>query len=206
MLLIWGFRARYKTLAEGTFYCPREGGDRSYRMRQARRWFTLFFLPLIPLKVLGEFVECRSCQAAYDEKVLTAPTAASMLDNLANAMRQAVVSMITADGEVTENEKEKGFEVMQRYTDTPYSIDDLNNDLKDLKHGDLATELGTVAGMLNDRGKESLLAACVDIAAADGSIDPTEISQIEHAGAALGMSAAHIKGVVLQAKERLGLH
>jgi hypothetical protein len=28
----------------------------AYRRKEARRWFTLFFIPLIPLKVLGEFV------------------------------------------------------------------------------------------------------------------------------------------------------
>lgn len=205
MLLIWGFRARYKTLAEGTFFCPREGGDRTYHHRQARRWFTLFFLPLIPLKVLGEFVECQSCKAAYDETVLTMATAASMIDNLADAMRQAVVSMITADGVVEESERAKGFEVIQRYADTPYTMENLNDDLKDLRHGDLVGQLGNVAGMLNDRGKESLLAACLEIAAADGSIDERETARIEQAGLALGMSSAHVKGVVLEAKEQLGL-
>jgi tellurite resistance protein len=59
--------------------------------------------------------------------------------------------------------------------------------------------------MLNDRGKESLLASCFEIAAVDGSVDERETTRIEEAGAALGMSPAHVKGVVLEAKERLGL-
>jgi len=205
VLIIFGLRARYRTLAEGTFYCPREGGDRSYRKRQARRWFALFFIPIIPLKVLGEFIECRSCGAAYDERMLTMPTAASMMGNLANAMRQAVVSMITADGAITDDEKDKGFEVMQRYADTPYTMENLEDDLKDLKHGDLATQMAEVAGMLTDHGKESLLAACVEIAASDGSIDDSELAEIKNAGAALGMSPAHVKGVILEAKAQLGL-
>jgi len=205
VLLIFGIRVRYKTLAEGTFYCPHEGGDRSYRKRQARRWFTFFFIPLIPLKVLGEFIECQSCQSTYDQKVLTMPTAAAMMDNLANAMRQAVVSMITADGAIEDAEKEMGLEVMQRYTDTPYTMANLEEDLKDLKHGDLSGQLSNVAGMLNDPGKESLLVACVEIAAADGSIDEREMAQIEKAGAALGLTPVHLKGVILQAKEHLGL-
>ncbi len=205
MLVIFGIRVRYKTLAEGTFYCPHDGGDRSYRKRQARRWFTLFFIPLIPMRVLGEFIECSSCGSTYDMKVLTMPTAAAMVDNLANAMRQAVVSLITADGVVTDAEKDKGLEVMQRYADTPYTMKHLEDDLKDLKHGDLAQRLAGVAGMLNDRGKESLLASCFEIAAVDGSVDERETTRIEEAGAALGMSPAHVKGVVLEAKERLGL-
>lgn len=205
MLLIFGISVRYRTLDEGRFYCPHEGGDRSYRRRQARRWFSLFFIPVIPLKVLGEFIECSSCGSTYDLKVLTMPTAADMMDNLANAVRQAVVSLITADGAVTEAEKNKGFEVMQRYADTLYTRENLEDDLKDLRHGDLVDPLGQAAGMLNEQGKESLLAACVEIAAADGSIDDRELAEIKRAGAALGMSPAHVRGVIAQAEEQLGL-
>lgn len=205
MLLIWGYKALYKTLAEGTFYCPHEGGDRSYRTRQARRWFTFFWIPIIPLKVLGEFVECQACRNAYDPKVLTMPTAADMMNNLANGMRQAVVALITADGNVEDAEREVGLAVMQRYTDTPYTDRHLDDDLKDLKHGDLSIQLEGVAGMLNDSGKESLVAACIEIAAADGSIDESELAEVKKAGLALGMSAAYVNGVILQAREGLDL-
>ena len=203
MLLIWGITARFKTLEEGTFYCPHEGGDRPYRLREDRLWFTLFFIPLIPLKVLGTFIECASCQSSYDEAALTMPTAAAMMDNLANAMRQAVVSMITADGRIDDAEKDIALAIMQRYTDTPYTMRNLEDDLKDLKHGDLARRLEPVAGMLNDRGKESLLAACIEIASADGSIDDDELATVRAAGAALGMSPAHVKGVIAHARENL---
>jgi uncharacterized tellurite resistance protein B-like protein len=205
VLLIVGIRVRYRTLAEGRFYCPHEGGDRSYRHRQARRWFTFFFLPIIPLKVLGEFIECSSCGTTYDLKVLTMPTAADMLDTLGNAMRQAVVSIITADGVVADHEKEVGLAVMQRYADSPYTMDNLEDDLEDLRHGDPAARLGKVAGMLGEQGKESLVAACIEIAAADGVIGERELVEIQKTGAALGLSPAHIKGVILETRERLGL-
>jgi len=201
MILIWGFKARYKTLETGRFFCPHEGGDRGYRRVEARKWFTLFFLPLIPLKVLGESVECESCERSYNESVLTMPTAAQMRDNLADAMRQAVVSMITADGVVDEAEKRAGFEVMQRFSDTPYTMDDLENDLRELKHGDPASGIGRIAGMLNEHGKESLLAACLEIVFADGTFDESELEKVTQAGVALGMSAAHVKGVITHAKE-----
>ena len=58
------------------------------------------------------------------------PTAAQMADNLANAMRQAVVSLITADGVVEDEEKTVGLEVMQRYPDTVYARADLEEDIK----------------------------------------------------------------------------
>ena len=48
MLIIFGLRVFYRTIAQGTFHCRRCGGDRPYRHRVGRRWFTLFFLPVIP--------------------------------------------------------------------------------------------------------------------------------------------------------------
>lgn len=65
---------------------------------------------MIPLDVLGVFVECASCGSTYDEAVLTLPTAAKMMDNLANAMRHAIVSIITADRVVDRNEKRVALE------------------------------------------------------------------------------------------------
>lgn len=203
VLLIWGFKARYKTLESGAFFCPHDGDDRSYVRRQVKRWFTLFFIPLIPLNTLGEFIECTSCRRAYDPVVLTEPTAAKILDNLANAVRHAVVAIVTADGVVEDREKAAALEVARRYADTHYEMSDLERDLTDLAGSDLAGELSSVAGTLNPDGKELLLAACIEIASADGSVHAQEISEIERAGAALGMSAAHVRGVIADAADRL---
>lgn len=194
--IVWGFRARYRTLSMGTFYCPHEGGDRSYHHQEARKWFTFFWIPIIPLSVLGEFVECASCGRTYDEVVLTMPTTGMMMDNLANAMRHAVVSIIVADGVVDDDEKAVALDVMQEFSDTPYLEYDLDRDLETLNPTHLADEFRKVAGMLNDHGKELLLGACLKIAAADGSIHPSERAELVTAGIALGMSAAHIKGVL----------
>jgi hypothetical protein len=64
-MLIWGWKPRSKRLAEAEFHCPGCGVDRHYHDKQARRWFTIFFIPFIPLKVLGEYVECQTCQKGY---------------------------------------------------------------------------------------------------------------------------------------------
>ena len=34
-----------------------------------RRWFTLFFIPIIPLDSIDKFYECDSCGSAYNEKI-----------------------------------------------------------------------------------------------------------------------------------------
>jgi hypothetical protein len=75
-MLIFGWTVLFKTLDTGVFHCPCCGGDRQYRIQQARRWFTLFFIPLIPLGVVGEHVECTSCRTTFGSAVLRTPTQA----------------------------------------------------------------------------------------------------------------------------------
>ena len=75
MLLIFGLRVYFRTIGQGMFHCQRCGGDRRYRERTGRRWFHLFFIPLIPLVSVGEHVRCGTCRTTYHVDVLAMPTA-----------------------------------------------------------------------------------------------------------------------------------
>lgn len=70
-MIIFGTRNRFKTLGTGGFYCPHCQTQRNYEHKQAKRYFTLYFVPLIPLGDLGEFVECQTCHMTYTADVLT---------------------------------------------------------------------------------------------------------------------------------------
>jgi uncharacterized tellurite resistance protein B-like protein len=202
MLIIWGFRARMKRLDSGHFHCPNEGGDRDYHRVEARRWFTLFWIPLIPLKVLGEYVECASCGADYDPRVLTLPTNAQIEDRLTSALRHVVVAMIHADDHVADEERRAGVEVVNQFGLHAYSAADLDEDLRTLQVGDLDEELAGVAGTLSPQGQEAVMHACVTLAGADGRVDPSELQMLQRAGRGLGMSPAHVRGVLAEIEER----
>ncbi len=198
MLLIFGLRPRYTVLTEGTFACPNEGGDRPYRRKQARNWFALFFIPIIPLNILGEMVECSSCKTAYDPKVLTMPTAAQMMNDLADAVRHAVVAILVADGSVGDTEKHSGLAVIETYADTPYTMHDLEADLRSMPGADLTGALSKVAGSLNELGKESLMMALGGVAVGDGGLHTDEVEALRRIGAALGLTAAHVRGILAE--------
>lgn len=199
MLLIWGFKVVAKTLGTGNFHCPTEGVDRSYRHRSARRFFTFFFIPLIPLKRLGEYIECDQCKSTFDAKVLTLPTTAQLEDKLTTALRHLVVAMIRADATVNDSERTAALQVLQHHANHDYSDADLDADLTALSDANLTDHLADLAGSLNEYGKESLLTAAVTLGTADGSLDQSESNLIEQAGIALGMTKAHVRGVVQSA-------
>jgi uncharacterized paraquat-inducible protein A len=69
-MIIFGMRVRHKVKGEGEFYCPRCKSQRAYLHKRATRYFTLYFVPLIPLGTLAEYVECQLCGTTFDLTVL----------------------------------------------------------------------------------------------------------------------------------------
>jgi hypothetical protein len=45
--------------------------QRPYTHKAVRNWFTLYFVPVIPMGRRGEYVECSSCGGTYGVEVLS---------------------------------------------------------------------------------------------------------------------------------------
>lgn len=73
-MIIFGTKGRITEVGKGQFVCPRCRTMRSYIHKKAARYFTLYFIPLIKIKDLGEFVECQVCKGAFEMIVLNQNT------------------------------------------------------------------------------------------------------------------------------------
>jgi hypothetical protein len=72
-LIIYGTRGvRYK-YKQGQFFCPACHAQQAYVHRRVRRFFTLYFIPLIPLTLAGEYIECQRCTGTFKLEVLQLP-------------------------------------------------------------------------------------------------------------------------------------
>jgi transcription elongation factor Elf1 len=71
MFVIFGTSTRTKELSHGEFPCPRCGQTRHYIHRAQALWFSLFFIPILILKDMGEEVVCAECGTMYDTGVLS---------------------------------------------------------------------------------------------------------------------------------------
>lgn len=69
-LIIFGSRSVTGSKGTGSFDCPRCGTRRSYDHKRVRRFFTLYFIPLIPLRTIAEYIECDGCKGTYKPEVL----------------------------------------------------------------------------------------------------------------------------------------
>lgn len=199
-MIIWGWRSRAKVLARGIFRCPQCGTDRHYAHKAWRTWFTLFFIPVIPLKHLGDAVECESCGSSFQPAVLTMPTTAQLEDELLEAFRAAVVTVVRANpspGAIS-----AAVAVMSTFAGTEWNAGELENDVGDLAVDDLPERLARLGDSLSEQGKERFLALCTEVAATGGVIDADARAVINAVAGDLGMTAAHARGVVDQVLEQ----
>ena len=195
-MLIWGWRTRFKTLAEGMFHCPGCGGDRHYAHKQARTWFTLFFLPVIPLKVLGEHVECQTCRKGYDMRVLTLPTSAALGEQLVAASREAAVWLLRIDGSASA--RAAAVAVLSQVSGTAWTDAALDADLQQVDIAQLPDRLRQLGDVMNEHGKEQFLGSVAAIAAGGGVVGEDSRRVLGDIAAALGMTPAHARGVIDQ--------
>lgn len=200
MFILFGIRVRLRTIEEGTFHCPHCGVDRIYRRRALRQWFTLFFIPVVPLRHIGEIVECTTCQERYDLSVLRLPTSNTIANELAAAMRAAVAAIAEAGDPHRAATRAAAVAVMADASMAEYVDATLTWDLD--HHADVGHEdrLRRLATLLEPVGREHLLTQLAGIALADGDYTDEETRALDRAGGALGLSPAHVHGVLETAR------
>lgn len=69
-MLIFGTTTLNLKRDAGFFYCPICRDQAEYRKRLAKQFFTLYFIPLIPIGNLGEFIQCDRCRHQFDLDIL----------------------------------------------------------------------------------------------------------------------------------------
>lgn len=97
------------TVDRGTFFCPVCREQTDYAQKKRKRFIAVYFIPLIPIQDVDEFVKCRKCREKFgveipgimrDAAAAQAVEADSVNDHL---LRMMVLTMI-ADGTVDDAE------------------------------------------------------------------------------------------------------
>ena len=200
MLLIWGLRVFFRTIGDGVFHCRNCGGDRQYRLRAGRRWFTLFFIPVIPLTRVGEHVQCQTCKTRYVVDVLKLPTAAQMQAALPAGMRAAATAMLQSGDPASSAARSRAVTVIQGAGAQGYADANLDHDRAQPAEA-IGQAVGQVAQQLTPDAKEWFLAEVIRVGTADGPLSEAERHTAQAVAADLGMSPAQAIGVITLAEQ-----
>lgn len=207
-MIIFGTRGVSSTKATGNFNCPQCESDRPYRHRKVTQFFTLYFIPLIPLGSKGEYVECGHCKGTFITRVLQNNNEQEKIEFMAlyeQAIRHTMVMIMLADGVIDDNEKVAVRTIINKYGHNDMTEADLDDYIAKVQSqdGDISTYLKHIGPALNEHGKELLIKSALDVAYSDGHFDDSEKEMILKMGEVMEMSSAHIKGIMAEALEQL---
>ena len=110
-------------------------------------------------------------------------------------MRMSIIDILRASSAVSSLQHHAALNILRGYV--PHLSDgELRGDVTTLDTASLHEHLQHIAPVLNDLGKESLVGNCAWVAVADGALNSTGRIVLEQLGADLGMTPAHIRGVI----------
>jgi len=207
-MIFYGTRGITLTGDSGNFICPHCVGEQPYRRRKVRRFFTLYFIPLIPLNLVGEYVECKSCKNTYNDKVLELKERTESEENAfeaeyQRAVRRSMAIMVLADGKVEETEVNAMANIFGIITGKEVSYDDMLAEIEATKKEGLEIEsyLKSINGLVNIKGKELIVRALISVAYADGEFDDEEKRTLIDAVAAMDISESQFEEIMNRHKD-----
>ena len=197
-MIIWGSYVIRKTLGNGDYYCPNCATHRKYTLRKPRRWGHLYWIPLFVMEEFESYVECDTCKKAYREVVLQHDPVREqqqLESTLTTIITQTMALMAKARGEPPSIDKAaSAIQALVRIEPPRHAIEaaslivDREAALQNIAHH---------ADILTTSGKEQLLSAAI----AGAPLAERPLALAAQIGASLGMSPAHVQGVLAAAQE-----
>jgi tellurite resistance protein len=203
-MIIFGSRSVTSTKESGNFTCPGCGGTpQVYSRRVVRRFFTLYFIPILPLGKLGEFYECQHCRNTYNEQVLNFDPAAQQEKSRAEFiehLKRLMILAALADGRVDPAEIDAIRKTYEGLSGTTLSVPEIEREISLARQAKITPADYTLrfAGNLTDRAKELVIKSVHPVLVADGEMGPDEHDLLNNLAHALDLSGAHFRGILTE--------
>lgn len=219
MLLI-GTMNWASTRARGVFNCPECGGSQQYRHRSSRPFLTLYFIPVLPIGQLQEYVECTECRSAFEPVILDAKYSntaerdfelgaedegAPEVASFESDLRTAIALMMVEDGHVTENEIVVARRVFENIAERNLSREELGHACSEVRLQKLnsVSFMATAATRRNLTERIQLIQATFAVASIEGELSPGRLSSLKRMKSILALDDAEFQAAIEEATQWL---
>ncbi len=208
MFIVAGTKGVTSTVANGIFYCPSCAMKTKYLHQQIHKAGTIFFIPVAKLKLLGEYIECQRCQNTFELSVLDYDPEEKQrvfLSEYYRAIKRVLIMMMIADGKIDINELDFIKHVYTNIIGQQYSDDEIKKEINECESNpeSLYEYLNTVSSRLNDSYKEYIIKMAYYVSLADNDYGKSEERLLKQISEALGISSAHLNGIINELNEEL---
>ncbi len=195
------------TKSSGSFHCPNCDQLREYRHRTKREFLTIYFIPLIPLQSVGEFVECSTCRGTFEPDVarMTAEQIrASHRYAALEMIRCALVIIVAADDDVSDEELAAVRDFARQHELPDVTIAQILREAAAVQQSnmDLLQYISHVAQQLSEEDKELLVHHAFLAATAAGELSEPRGELLKDLPEAIGIHETRFREIVAAAIER----
>ena len=144
-----------------------------------RNYFSLYFIPVIPLEVADRYVECSSCGSLYSEEILSYDPEKEREETHLQFLRVMVMAAL-ADGEIDDAERA---EIQRQYTELaglPIPPERFESEIAmAMSSGaDLNSYVAILAPDLSPHGKALVVKLAFHTMSATGTLQPGHQAQL----------------------------
>ena len=188
------------TRGKGTFYCPRCRTDVAYRERHVRRFLTLYFIPLVPLDKMEEYVECGQCKNRFPREALSHTRERAAL-TFQSYVRHTLALLAASDADITLAEITTFQDLVRRLTGAAPTTDEVTQELVAAQSARQMPSwyLRTIGGWLNQEEKKTLVQFAFLMATSSGEISTARSSTLAQFPSALGITEDEFKQIIAEA-------
>lgn len=192
-MIIYGTRTMTSTRGEGTFNCPRCGMGKPYRHQSSDRYFTLYFIPLIPFGSAGTYIECGACGETYDETVLNHNPEAERAHLFANLRYALEVVLLTA-GRTDAQSVTSLRKWYESAANAPMTDQQIGEEIRMAQQAGVRIETFVPAklGDLTMEGKYLVLRTARDLLGALAAFNERDLQVLRQLGAVLQLPPANV--------------
>ncbi len=186
MILIFGTRGRITGSREADILnksCPNCSSD--LELKDLKKWFTLFFIPIFPFNTLDTFYQCRKCESSYKKSARQALLGASgdkqEIEKEAKrlfgkTLVACMTHMANIDGEISAEEAQEIYNVKESFNDFSQEIEELIEEITNSDNPDevVYSLLRKSSEELTSKAIMSIIGLSARVLLADGRIDKEE--------------------------------
>lgn len=204
-MILFGTRTMNSAQESGEFQCPRCSTSRHYVRHQVNRWFTLYFIPCIPLGKVGEYIECRGCGGTFGVEVLSYNPEAERAALLETFRRIMVLAMVCARRTERHNVRALRDVCSVAFNEAP-TEEEVDRDIRFARQADapLASFVAARASTFSEQGKQLMVESAARILASEGALTESDREVLRTLGSAVGMAPTGVEALIPSNSQAIG--